>query len=249
MPLTLKVAGMEKNRCMKAVQDGKNLQVSYRGDYLTIDINPYGSPVAVSYMKEKTLEGKTMCVIGDSYVYNHGCPVSETWHYKLATKHGMKYQNLGQNGNSIAFERDSIYGAPLYKRYSIIPENADYILIIAGHNDAYLVNGDIDRQKVLCQRLDELLKGLKRKYSGAKIGWVTPWNVAYEGFPVTINIIEEICRKNDVKVLNAAYTSGINPNDLVFRSRYFQGKDDNAHLNNAGHNLLMHWGEQFVMGL
>ena len=158
----------------------------------------------------------------------------------------MKYQNLGQNGNSIAFERDSIYGAPLYKRYSIIPENADYILIIAGHNDAYLVNGDIDRQKVLCQRLDELLKGLKRKYSGAKIGWVTPWNV---GFPVTINIIEEICRKNDVKVLNAAYTSGINPNDPVFRSRYFQGKDDNAHLNNAGHNLLMHWGEQFVMGL
>ena len=249
MPLTLKVAGMEKNRCMKAVQGGKNLQVSYRGDYLTIDINPYGAPVAVSYMKEKTLEGKTMCVIGDSYVYNHGCPVSETWHYKLATKHGMKYQNLGQNGNSIAFERDSIYGAPLYKRYSIIPENADYILIIAGHNDAYLVNGDIDRQKVLCQRLDELLKGLKRKYSGAKIGWVTPWNVAYEGFPVTINIIEEICRKNDVKVLNAAYTSGINPNDPVFRSRYFQGKDDNAHLNNAGHNLLMHWGEQFVMGL
>lgn len=249
MPLTLKIAGMEKNRCMKAVQDGKNLQVSYRGDYLTIDINPYGSPVAVSYMKEKTLEGKTMCVIGDSYVYNHGCPVSETWHYKLATKHGMKYQNLGQNGNSIAFERESIYGAPLYKRYSIIPENADYILIIAGHNDAYLVNGDIDRQKVLRQRLDELLKGLKRKYSGAKIGWVTPWNVAYEGFPATINIIEEMCRKNDVKVLNAAYTSGINPNDLVFRSRYFQGKDDNAHLNNAGHNLLMHWGEQFVMGL
>ena len=81
---------------MKAVQGGKNLQVSYRGDYLTIDINPYGAPVAVSYMKEKTLEGKTMCVIGDSYVYNHGCPVSETWHYKLATKHGMKYQNLGQ---------------------------------------------------------------------------------------------------------------------------------------------------------
>ena len=76
-----------------------------------------------------------------------------------------------------------------------------------------------------------------------------PWNVAYEGFPATINIIEEMCRKNDVKVLNAAYTSGINPNDLVFRSRYFQGKDDNAHLNNAGHNLLMHWGEQFVMGL
>ena len=99
------------------------------------------------------------------------------------------------------------------------------------------------------QRLDELLKGLKRKYSGAKIGWVTPWNVAYEGFPATINIIEEMCRKNDVKVLNAAYTSGINPNDSVFRSRYFQGKDDNAHLNNAGHNLLMHWVEQFVMGL
>lgn len=249
MPLTLKIAGTEKNQCIKAVQDGKSLQVSYRGDYSTIDINPYGSSVAVSYIKEETLEGKTMCVIGDSYVYNHGCPVTETWHYKLATKHSMKYKNLGQNGNSIAFERDSIYGAPLYKRYSLIPEDTDYILIIAGHNDAYWVNGDIDRQKVLRWRLDELLKGLKRKYPGAKIGWVTPWNVAYEGFPVTISIIEEICRKNDIKVLNAAYTSGINPNDLVFRSRYFQGKNDNAHLNNVGHDLLIHWGEQFVMGL
>ena len=63
MPLTLKITGMEKNRCMKAVQDGKNLQVSYRGDYLTIDINPYGSPVAVSYMKEKKRLKEKRCAL------------------------------------------------------------------------------------------------------------------------------------------------------------------------------------------
>lgn len=249
MPLTLKITGMGKNQCINAVQDGKPLQVSYRGDYFTIDINPHGTPATVSYITESSLKGKTLCVIGDSYVYNHGCPFSETWHYKIAMKHGMKYKNLGINGNSIAFERDSIYGIPLYQRYPIIPQNADYILIIAGHNDAYLVSKDMSRQKVLRQRLDELLKGLKKDYPDAKIGWVTPWNVAYEGFPATINIIEDICRKNEVNVLNAAYTSGINPNDSVFRTRYFQEKNDNAHLNNAGHDLLIRWGEQFIMNL
>ena len=55
--------------------------------------------------------------------------------------------------------------------------------------------------------------------------------------------------KNGVSLLNAAYTSGINPNDSVFRLRYFQGKEDTAHLNNAGHNLLLDFGEQFIMGL
>ena len=249
MPLTLNIDGIESNRCICAMQGGKKLQVTNRGKYSTVDINPYGAPIEVSYVDEKRLEGKKLCVIGDSYVYNHGCPVTETWHYKVALKHKMKYLNFGKNGNSIAFERDSLYGMPLYKRYKVIPKDADYILFIAGHNDAYLVNGDKVKQALLRQRMDRLLKEVKNTYPHAKIGWVTPWNVAYEGFPVTINIIEEVCKENEVSLLNAAYTSRINPNDSIFRTRYFQGKDDTAHLNDAGHDLLFDFGEQFIMGL
>lgn len=249
MPLTLKIGGIKQNRFICAMQGGKKLQVTNRGKYSTVDINPYGAPIEVSYVDEKGLEGKTFCVIGDSYVYNHGCPLTETWHYKIAAKHKMKYLNFGKNGNCIAFERDSLYGVPLYKRYKVIPKNVDYILFIAGHNDAYLVNEDKVKQALLRQRMNQLLKNIKNTYPHAKIGWVTPWNVAYEGFPITIRIIEEVCMKNGVSLLNAAYTSGINPNDSVFRLRYFQGKEDTAHLNNAGHNLLLDFGEQFIMGL
>lgn len=39
------------------------------------------------------LYGKTINVIGDSYVRNHRRPVNEAWHYKVAEKYGMKYNN------------------------------------------------------------------------------------------------------------------------------------------------------------
>ncbi|MDR0939975.1 MAG: polysaccharide deacetylase family protein [Mediterranea sp.] len=248
-PLTLRIAGTDRNRPLRATQDGRKLQVSFRDDYSTVDIDPYGSPIEVSYAADDALRGKKLCVIGDSYVYNHARPASETWHAKVAAKHGMAYENLGRNGNSIAFERDGRWGAPMYQRYTVIPKDADYILLIAGHNDAYIVNEDIARQEVLRQRLDELLGGLEREYPHAKIGWVTPWNVAYKGFPATLGIIREVCRAHGVKVLDAARTSGIRPNDPAFRARYFQRGDDTAHLNNAGHDLLVRWGEQFLMGL
>ena len=49
---------------------------------------------------EALLFGKTMLVLGDSYVKNHRRPVTETWHYKLAEKYHMDYRNYG-NGSSM----------------------------------------------------------------------------------------------------------------------------------------------------
>ena len=248
MPLTMIIEGMDMTRCVNVVQDGKTLQVTAKPDYYIVDINPYGSPITVSYADESVLEGKNITVIGDSYVYNHSCPQNETWHYKVAAKNGMSYTNLGKNGICIAYHR-SRFGEPLCVRYKSIPRESDYIVIVAGHNDAYFVNEDIQQQVVLRERMDELLTGLKRDFPQARIGWVTPWNVGYEGFPATIAIIKEVCRKHGVPVLDAAQTSGVNPNDAAFRGKYFQRPNDTAHLNNAGHDLLIHWGEQFLLGL
>ena len=190
-----------------------------------------------------------MCFIGDSYVANHGCAVSETWHYRVAEENGMKYYNLGRNGNSAVFERDSIYVLPILQRYSTIPADADLIVIIAGHNDAYIVGENLEKQAELRQGIDKLLKCLKRNYPKSKIGWVTPWNVEYNGFPAVLNIVNEVCRQNGVAVLDAALTSGINPNDSAFRARYFQSSADNAHLNAAGHELILDRGRQFLVNL
>ena len=249
MPLTLKISGLDNDRCVRAVQGEHALQVTRKGDYYLIDINPFGPEVTIGYADDDILRGKSVCFIGDSYVANHGCPVSETWHCKVAEENGMKYYNLGRNGNSAVFERDSIYGQPILQRYSSIPTDTDLIVIIAGHNDAYIVDENLEKQDKLRQGLDRLLKCLKKEYPKSKIGWVTPWNVAYEGFPATLGIIKEVCRQNGVAVLDAALTSGINPNDSAFRACYFQSSADNAHLNAVGHERIMDWGKQFLVSL
>ena len=48
--------------------------------------------------------GKTMAVIGDSYVANHRRPKAETWHSRVAERLGMSYLNFGRNGGCIAFD-------------------------------------------------------------------------------------------------------------------------------------------------
>lgn len=247
MPLTLKIAGLDSGRCIQAVQGDKPLLVYDKGNHRLIDFDPYGPPVRLRHVASDPLRGKTLCVIGDSYVSNHGCPASETWHAKVAAKHGMKYLNYGINGNSIAFRRDSIYGEPLQQRYGIIPREADYILVIAGHNDAYLIDENPMRRDTLRLRMDRFLKDLKAAHPQARIAWVTPWNVAADGFPFTLSLIGQVCQTNGIPVLDAACASGIRPNDPTFRRRYFQGTEDMAHLNNAGHDLLVHWGEQLLM--
>ena len=108
---------------------------------------------------------------------------------------------------------------------------------------------NLEKQAELRQGIDKLLKCLKRDYPKSKIGWVTPWNVEYNGFPAVLNIVNEVCRQNGVAVLDAALTSGINPNDSAFRARYFQSSADNAHLNATGHELILDRGRQFLVNL
>ena len=48
---------------------------------------------------------KRLNIIGDSYVKNHKRPVEEAWHYKMAKKLGLTYNNYGRNGGCVAFDR------------------------------------------------------------------------------------------------------------------------------------------------
>ena len=109
--LTLKVSGMPKpgSKAAKkvfgyrAVQEGKNLPLILKGDDLLCDFNPYGGPITIEPIKEDPLAGKTINIIGDSYVANHRQPYENAWHYKVAARHGMTYNNYGRNGGAIAY--------------------------------------------------------------------------------------------------------------------------------------------------
>ena len=77
------------------------------------------------------LMGKKMGVIGDSYVRNHREPVENTWHYKFAMKHGMRYYNYGRNGNCISVDL-ARWGEGMYRRYADMADSLDLVVVIGG---------------------------------------------------------------------------------------------------------------------
>lgn len=200
--------------------------------------------------ESRPLQGKVIHVIGDSYVRNHRRPFAEAWHYKVATRLGMTYNNYGRNGGCIAFDRSREgFGKSILQRYHEMSDTADYVLVIAGHNDADKIKGSKDSLQMLRDSLDALCQGLIQKFPRAKIAFVTPWNVPRPGFPEVIRTIHEVCALHSIPVLDAAATSGIHVRNEQFRRIYFQAPNDTAHLNDAGHDLLLRWGEQFILSL
>ena len=195
------------------------------------------------------LTGKTMLVFGDSYVKNHRCPFEETWHYKVAQRHGMHYINAGRNGSSIAFDRTRDgFGPSMLTRLEELTDSADYVIIIAGHNDADKIKNSTDSLVMFRTAMDSLCRRLVDKYPDARIAFVTPWNVDRPGFGPVISTIVEVCHAHSIPVLRADQESGIHVRSEAFRRRFFQG-GDTAHLNADGHNLILNWADRFISGL
>lgn len=195
------------------------------------------------------LIGKTINVIGDSYVANHKRTRSESWHSKLAQKYGMVYNNYGRNGGCVAFDRTKDgFGPSLMVRHKDMAKDADFILIIAGHNDASKIGNSKDSLSMFADSLNILLHSIKHNHPNAKIGYVTPWHIDRAGFSPVVKTIKKICRKHNIPVLNNySKKSIIKVRDSEFRKKYFQGANDTAHLNNAGHDLFLPVGEDFVL--
>lgn len=196
------------------------------------------------------LQGKTICFLGDSYVRNHKRPFTETWHNKVADRHGMTYLNFGRNGSSIAFDRTKDgFGPAMTERYLSMPDTADIIVVIAGHNDADYLAARRGTWEAFSNGLDALCAGLRAKYPGKPIGFVTPWAVERPYFKEVTAEIHRICARYGIPVLDASVTGGIKVDDADFRAKYFQAPKDTAHLNSDGHDLLLDWGETFILSL
>lgn len=150
------------------------------------------------------LYGKRIGVIGDSYVRNHREPVEYTWHYKFAKKHGMQYFNYGRNGNCVAMPR-ARFGEAMYKRYKEMTDSLDYVVVIAGHNDASLLDSiGIDNYK---EKLGILCEGLIEKYPSAKLFFFTCWtrkNFSGSAAEKVVDATLEVCGRYSIPVFDAA---------------------------------------------
>ena len=193
----------------------------------------FDAPEAVLH---SPLYGKTVIVFGDSY--------------NLARKYNMEYHNWGRNGSCVAYEwKSDVFGPPMYERYTALPDTADYVIVIGGHNDAVLMHRYGEGTEFFRSKLDILCQGLKEKFPTAKICFVTPWNVPQPMYKETAEAIEEVCGENGIPVFNSVINSGITPRFRGFRRLYFQGPDDVAHLNAKGHDLFLPRIEPFLLGL
>ena len=197
------------------------------------------------------LYGKKIGIIGDSYVRNHRDKIENTWHYKFAQKYGMQYYNYGKNGNCIALDLKQ-WGTGMYKRYQDMNDSLDYVVIIAGHNDASGNRIDSIGMPLFKERLGILLSGLRTKYPEGKILFITPWRCEnFQGSmrQQVIEAIKEVCTKYDVPVFDTSRDSNIESDSFDFRKKYFQGGKgtDTAHLNAKGHDLFLPVAEQFLL--
>ena len=194
------------------------------------------------------LSGKVINMLGDSYVANNADPVNETWHYKMAKKYGMVYNNYGQNGNGMV--TDKANGDPMIERYGQMG-SADYVVVIGGKND-YNQQISLDNFRT---GVDNLITGLSAKYPNAKIAFMTPWNnQGHDGnrkFKLNqySQVIEDECLVYGIPCFNSSKQSGVRVWDEGFRKKYMQSDSDVSHLNPAGHDYFEPRAEAFVASL
>ena len=212
-------------------------------------VYPRENDDAPEAVRTSPLYGKNIVLFGDSYVQNGNRPIEESWHYKLARKYNMEYHNFGWNGNCLAYNWGEQFGPPLFERYQDLPDKADYVVVIAGHNDAVLIDRYGDSLDFFRSKLATLCEGLLAKYPQAKICFVTPWKCPQPMFRETIQTIVEVCSSYGIPVYDSSRYSGMHPRYLGFRSLYYQDNNDNAHLNARGHDLFFPRIERFLLGL
>lgn len=202
-----------------------------------------------AFPQSNPLEGKRMVVFGDSYVRNHREQVENTWHYKFAKKHGMEYTNAGRNGSCVAMDRTR-FGKAMYKRLNELPDSLDLLIIIAGHNDASLLDSiGIDNYRL---RLGQLCDSLVERYPRANLLFFTPWNgknFEHNKFKTIVDATIDVCGSRSIPVFDAARNSNIFAHSDTFRQIYFQnqGKGDRAHLNAKGHDRFLPIAESFIL--
>lgn len=201
--------------------------------------------------KTSTLWGKTINVIGDSYVNNHNESASLTWAAKIADKYNMKYNAYGINGNGMVTTEAS--GTPMVKRYTAMTSTADYVVVVGGKNDYNKQISIVDFKT----GLRTLCAGLISKYVTKKICFFTPWRVysddAKDPYNIKlseyVNAIKEVCAEYSIPVFDSSSNSGIYMFNASFRANYCQSASDVSHLNEAGHLLFMNKAEKFLLGL
>ncbi len=195
------------------------------------------------------LLGRSINLIGDSYVAHSSLESGRTWGVLLSEKYAMDYKGYGQSGNCIVADGGS--GVPMLERYKTMRGQADIVMVVGGRNDynqRYPVGkvGDTTAD-TFAGAVGLLIDGLRNKYPDALIIFSTCWRVNDEQTKYA-EAMMAVCAERGVPCFNAAdeTLSGVKMGDAAFRASYCVGANDVSHLNDAGMKLVMPKYEKFI---
>ena len=212
------------------------------------DLTTFAKPSDLAAYHKNKLNGKKLVAIGDSMVYGHNLGTSKTWLSKLAARNNMTAVNYGINGNRLTNTGGN--GEPLINRYTSMDNDADYVVIFIGTNDAAasVTIGDDNFTDTATFKgaLNVLCDGLLTKYPTKKIGFITPYR-RNSNYPAYIDAIKTICKKYSIPVFDNYEKGGVCWTNTTQVSSLTLG--DTYHLNEAGMEYVSYKYEDFLMSL
>lgn len=196
----------------------------------------------------KSLFGKTLLILGDSYTAGYGLwDGSHGWPDLVTNALGMTQLNFSISGST--FAAGSLGNYPMVERCRELPTDVpvDVILVQGGSNDHTrdIALGEIDERnpETCCGALNLILDDLQKTYPDAQLVCFTPWISDVGGNKHGLSAqsyadaMVELCRQRGILCYDAsrAEENGMYLENEDFRRRFCLSSTDRFHLNPAGH--------------
>lgn len=205
---------------------------------------------------DKSLEGLTVNILGDSYFGGDSMGKTYVWPALMAIKYGWTLNNYGVNGGLVA-QVSGQSTDPMVTRYKDMVDNdADLIIVDGGRND---YNNEVpigtlnsSDTSTFMGALNTIIDGLKAKYPNAEIIFTTVWK--YSGSKNGLTYLDyaeamvNVCENKGVYCFRAydPSVSGVDMTNADFRAEYCLTSTDVSHLNVKGMKLVMPKFEQYI---
>ena len=220
-------------------------------EYLSNLIKKYISESETSILnKTNYLNGKILCVTGDSEAAGHSIGKPASYGALIASRNNMTVYNTAENGRKMAFVEDSPgSGTPLVKAIDEIREDADYILCHIGYNDAFDESEEDDSKDITKYKgaFNTVIEGWQSRCPMARIGIIIPYYFGREETRIKrAEWMKKRCEYYHIQYIDGTIKSGLNYNSAEQKEIYFI---DGVHLTRLGHEKVSYLYEQFLREL
>ena len=198
------------------------------------------------------LSGKTINFLGDSITQGHGTTGPEkVFHQLIKAKYNMKHAyNYGLGGTRIARNLVPSEAYPHHDltfelRAEIMERNAEAVVVFGGtndfgHGDAPFGTPESEDVYTFYGAVKSLVRKLKLDFPDSKLVFITPLHRLTEAQPSNpdskiledyVNVIREVCKKNDIHIIDLFRINPIDPRDV-------DSMPDGLHPSDKGQSII-----------